>query len=216
MARPDGSNARFLSPLQGTNNPLPSTGKSITWSPDGKRIAFVTSVPGPETEDANGDPVVITRYLYKPDDSEGFTRFNDNRRVHIFVVDVASAQVRQLTSGTHYEHSIEWSPNADEIVFISNRESNEDQFFNYDIFTLKVSEINAAITSTKAPVPPAMVPDENHRVSSNQTRSYRSRDYDGGHIWLIRRGWRHRRELGARSITANAPAGPRRQAGFTV
>src|SRR6185503_550897 len=96
VARADGSNAKFLAPLQGTNSPLPSTGKSIAWSPDGRRIAFVTSVPGPETQNATGDPLVITRYLYKPDDSEGFTRFNDNRRVHIFVVDVAIAQVKQL------------------------------------------------------------------------------------------------------------------------
>src|SRR2546426_1003116 len=94
VARPDGSNAKYLSPLQGTNNPLPSTGRSIAWSPDGKQIAFVNAVPGPETQDATGDPVVITRYLYKPDDSEGFSRFNDNRRLHIFLVDVASGRVR--------------------------------------------------------------------------------------------------------------------------
>ena len=34
--------------------------------------------------------MVITRYLYKPDASEGLTHFNDNRRLHIFAVDVAS------------------------------------------------------------------------------------------------------------------------------
>ena len=43
---------------------------------------------------AGGDPVVITRYLYKPAASEGLTRFNDNRRLHIFLVDVATRQVR--------------------------------------------------------------------------------------------------------------------------
>ena len=37
--------------------------------------------------------MVITRYLYKPTASEGLTRFNDNRRLHVFVVDVASKQV---------------------------------------------------------------------------------------------------------------------------
>ena len=42
---------------------------------------------GPETADAIGDPVVITRYLYKPDASEGMTHFNDNRRLHLFVVE---------------------------------------------------------------------------------------------------------------------------------
>ena len=34
--------------------------------------------------------MVITRYLYKPDAAEGMTRFNDNRRLHLFVVDLAT------------------------------------------------------------------------------------------------------------------------------
>src|SRR5205807_1134573 len=100
VARPDGSGARFLVEMSGTNNPLPTTGRTIAWAPDGKRIAFVSAVPGPETADATGDPIVITRYLYKPDADEGLTRFNDNRRLHIFVVDVGSGRVDQVTEGT--------------------------------------------------------------------------------------------------------------------
>src|SRR6185295_5664227 len=80
IARPDGTGARFLAEMSGTNSPLPTTGKTVAWSPDGRRIAFVSAVPGPETADATGDPIVITRYLYKPDAAEGMTRFNDNRR----------------------------------------------------------------------------------------------------------------------------------------
>jgi dipeptidyl aminopeptidase/acylaminoacyl peptidase len=198
-ARPDGSNAKLLAALQWTNNPLPSTGKSITWSPDGKRIAFVTSVPGPETQDATGDPVVITRYLYKPDDSEGFTRFNDNRRLHIFVVDVASAQVRQLTDGTHHEHSIDWSPNGEEIVFISNREPNEDQFFNYDIFTLKVSDGSMRrLTSTEsAEYRPRWSPDGKTIVYQATKRGLTDLEttMEDTHIWLINADGSNRREI---------------------
>src|SRR5206468_8166809 len=139
VRRPGGSGARFIAEMSGTNAPLPGTGKTIAWSPDSRRIAFVSAVPGPETADATGDPIVITRYLYKPDADEGMTRFNDNRRLHIFVVDVASGRVQQLTTGTHYEHSIDWSPNGDEIAFISNREPNEDQFFNYDVFAVNAA-----------------------------------------------------------------------------
>jgi Tol biopolymer transport system component len=99
IAHPDGSEATFLVPLAGTNSPLPGTGKDFTWSPDAKQIAFISSTPGEGAEEAKGDPMVITRYLYKPDAGEGSTRFNDNQRLHIFVVDVRSKQVRQLTQG---------------------------------------------------------------------------------------------------------------------
>jgi len=73
--------------------------------------------------------MVITRYLYKPDAGEGMTRFNDNQRLHIFVVDVATKQARQLTQGNTDEHSIDWSPDGKEILFASNREPNQDEFF---------------------------------------------------------------------------------------
>ena len=47
VARPDGTGARFLAGTSGTNSPLPTTGKTVAWSPDGTRIAFVSAVPGP-------------------------------------------------------------------------------------------------------------------------------------------------------------------------
>ena len=73
LAHADGSAIRFVASVGGTNHVLPSMGERVAWSPDGKRLAFVSSTPGPE-EDANGDPMVITRYSYKPTASEGLTR----------------------------------------------------------------------------------------------------------------------------------------------
>jgi Tol biopolymer transport system component len=137
IARADGAQPKVLfSPLAGTNSPLPLTGKRFAWSPDNNSVAFVSSAPGPETEEASGDPVVITRYLYKPDLEVGSSHFNDNRRPHIFVAELSSGQIRQLTHGDYYEHSIDWSPNGEEILFVSNREPDQDRFFNYDLFAL--------------------------------------------------------------------------------
>jgi len=102
VAHPDGSNATFLAEVTGTNAPLPPRATPSPGRPTVKQIAFVSATPGPETADASGDPVVITRYLYKPDAGEGLTHFNDNRRLHIFVVDLASKQVRQL----HQRHRL--------------------------------------------------------------------------------------------------------------
>src|SRR5713226_9129958 len=181
MARPDGSDITFLAPLHDTNSPLPGTGKDVTWSPDGKELAFISSTPGAEAAEASGDPMVITRYLYKPDAGEGMTRFNDNQRLHIFVVDIASKQVRQLTRGETDEHSIDWSPDGKDILFVSNREPNQDEFFNYDVFTLRVAdgsnrrEIGAVIDNRQGA--PQWAPDSNSVYFTVQER---------GNVHLVR------------------------------
>jgi dipeptidyl aminopeptidase/acylaminoacyl peptidase len=210
VAHADGSGARFLAEVSGTNNPLPTTGKTVAWSPDGRRIAFISSVPGPETADATGDPIVITRYLYKPDAAEGLTRFNDNRRLHIFVVDVASGRAQQLTTGTHYEHSIDWSPAGDEIAFVSNREPNEDQFFNYDLFTLKLadSSIRRLTSSESAEYRPRWSPDGKTIAYQATKRGLTDLEttMEDTHVWTIRADGSNRRELiGALDNRQGAP-----------
>ncbi len=56
----------------------------------------------------------------------------------------------QLTDGTNYEHSIDWSPDGKQLVFLSNHEPDPDFFFNYDIFTIDVaSKAVKRLTETK-------------------------------------------------------------------
>src|SRR5262249_22172344 len=57
VAARDGSGKTWLAPVLGTNHPLPSTGERLAWSPDGRQIAFVSAVPGPETENTGTDPI---------------------------------------------------------------------------------------------------------------------------------------------------------------
>ena len=45
----------------------------------------------------------------------------------LFVVDVASGRVEQLTDGEFYEHSVEWSPNGQELAFLTNRDTDHDE-----------------------------------------------------------------------------------------
>jgi dipeptidyl aminopeptidase/acylaminoacyl peptidase len=199
VSRPDGSDFRWLAPVQGTNHPLPSAGERLAWSPDGRSIAFISATPGPEA-DANGDPMVITRYLYKPTASEGLTRFNDNRRLHVFVVNVASGTVRQLTTGDYYEHSIDWSPGGDEILFVSNREPDPDRFFNYDLFAVRVSDGSVRrITSTKsAEYRPRWSPDGRSIAFLGTTRDLTSSEttMEDTHVWVMSADGGGRRELG--------------------
>jgi Tol biopolymer transport system component len=42
VARPDLGGARFIAEMSGTNAPLPGSGSTVAWSPDGKRIAFTS------------------------------------------------------------------------------------------------------------------------------------------------------------------------------
>ena len=100
VASADATNITPLVDVTGTNHPLPRAGERVAWSPDGSKIAFVSATPGPEPA-MEADPIVIMRYLYRPASGWG-GRFNDNRRLHLFVVDVATKQVTQLTDGTNY------------------------------------------------------------------------------------------------------------------
>ena len=210
IARPDGTDARVLfSPLQNTNSPLPLTGKRFAWSPDNKSLAFVSGVPGPETEEASGDPVVITRYLYKPDLEEGTTHFNDNRRLHIFVADLSSGQIRQLTQGDYYEHSIDWSPNGQEILFVSNREPDQDRFFNNDLFALKVSDgsIRRLTATENAEYRPRWSPDGKSIVYLGTKRGLTNPEttMEDTHVWLMDADGRNRRELGTIDYRQGTP-----------
>lgn len=202
VAQADGSQPSFLAPVFDTNSPLPGRGEDLTWSPDSRTIAFISTTPGPETQEASGDPMVITRYLYKPTASEGLTHFNDNRRLHIFSVDIATKQVRQLTNGTYDEHSIDWSPDGREILFVSNHEPNADEFFNYDVFTLKLSDDSVRrITATEScEYTPSWSPDGKSMAFLGTKRGLTDREttMEDTHVWVMKADGSDRREIGAR------------------
>ena len=201
VVRPDGSEVTFLAEARGTNSPLPGTGNDFSWSPDGKQIAFVSSTPDPRAAEASGDPMVITRYLYKPDAGEGMTRFNDNQRLHIFVVDVATKQVRQLTEGDFDEHSVDWSPDGKKILFGSNREPNQDEFFNYDLFTLTVADGSIQrLTATEYNEYDALWSPDGKQIAYRGTRrgiTDRETTMEDTHVWVMSADGSNRREIGA-------------------
>ncbi len=200
VATASGAEPRLLSEMGSTNAPLPSMGNSITWSPDGKQIAFISATQGPETAEASGDPVVITRYLYKPDLAEGETRFNDNKRLHIFLADVATGRIRQLTSGDFYEHSIDWSPDGREILFVSNREPDSDQFFNYDLWTVRPNDgsLRRLTATENAEYRPKWSPDGKRIVYQGTRRGLTNLEttMEDTHIWMMNSDGSARTEIG--------------------
>ena len=197
----DGGAPRWLAEMRGTNSPLTFEGRTIAWSPDSRRIAFVSATPGPETELAGGDPVVITRYLYKPDAVEGNTRFNDNRRRRVFVVDAAGGAARALTSGTYEEHSIDWSPDGAEILVVSNREPDPDRFYNPDLFVVKVADgsLRRLTATESAEYQPRWSPDGRSIAFMATRRGLTDLEttMEDTHVWTMNADGSGRRELGA-------------------
>ncbi|HYL63506.1 MAG TPA: S9 family peptidase [Candidatus Methylomirabilis sp.] len=200
LAHADGSGITSLATMHGTNSPLPGQGEDLTWSPDSKQMAFISSTKDSRAPDADPDPRVITRYLYKPTAGEGMTRLNDNRRLHIFVVDVASKQVRQLTQGDYDEHSIDWSPDGKEILLASNREPNQDEFFNYDIFALRLADNSIQrLTATEYnEYEPVWSPDGKHIAYRGTRRGLTDREttMEDTHAWIMNADGSDRREIG--------------------
>jgi len=201
IAHGNGSGVRFLAPTESTNSPEPHAGRTIAWSPDSRQIAFVSAQPGPETKDASGDPMVITRYLYKPDYWEGNTHFNDNRRLHIFLVDLASAKVRQLTQGAGYEHSIDWSPDGKELLYAAEHGPDADRFFNYDLFTVSPADgaIRQLTPTEGVEYYPRWSPDGRMIAFAATKRGLTDREtnMEDTHVWVMNPDGSNRREIGA-------------------
>jgi dipeptidyl aminopeptidase/acylaminoacyl peptidase len=201
IAKADGSGIRFLTETMDTNSPLTFEGATIDWSPDSKRIAFVSSVPGPETKDATGDPVVITRYLYKPDAAEGNTRFNDNRRREVFIIDAAGGTPRPLTLGPREHHSIDWSPDGREILAVSNLDHDPDYFYNPDLVAISVADgsIRRITATESAEYQPKFSPDGKHIVFLGTKRGLTDLEttMEDTHVWVMNADGTGRLEIGA-------------------
>jgi dipeptidyl aminopeptidase/acylaminoacyl peptidase len=201
VQRLDDSPAMLLGRVLSTNHPLPSTGSLLTWSPGSSRVAIANGVPGPEGAEADGDPMVITRYLFKPGASEGLTRFNDNRRLQIQMIDLLSHDPRPLTNDTYHNHSLDWSPKGDEILFVSNREADPDRVFNYDVFAVSIARQTVRrITNTKsAEYHPAWSPDGSSIAMLATTRPLTSSEttMEDTRVWVMKADGSLRREIGA-------------------
>ncbi len=201
VANADGTGVRFLTETSDTNSPLTFEGASLSWSPDSKRIAFVSTVPGPETKDATGDPIVITRYLYKPDANEGLTRFNDNRRREIFIIDAAGGAALPLTSGPREYHSINWSPDGREIAAVSNLDHDPDYFYNQDLVAISVANgsIRRITTTESAEYQPKFSPDGKQIVFLGTKRGLTDLEttMEDTHVWLVNSDGTGRREIGS-------------------
>jgi len=121
LAPLDGGEARHLTKSKwGATQPA--------WSPDGKRIAFVARTGSyKEPKERKGaekaQPRVIRDLAYRFDGVGYF----DERRAHLFTIDVESGEERQLTEGDWHDNQPVWSPDGRSVAFVSDRERDRHQ-----------------------------------------------------------------------------------------
>jgi dipeptidyl aminopeptidase/acylaminoacyl peptidase len=161
---PDGSRLAYLSSADGRGpelyvrwmdtgqtallSNLENSPRGLSWSPDGKYIAFSNVVksegitlatPPAKPEGADWAPgVTVIDQLNYRSDGRGYL---DAGYTHVFVLPADGGTPKQITSGD-YNHSgsLSWSPDGEEIVISANR--NEDWQYrerNSDLWSVKLA-----------------------------------------------------------------------------
>jgi dipeptidyl aminopeptidase/acylaminoacyl peptidase len=184
---------KFVAPVQSTNFFITYAGEPFAWSPDSRRIAYISakaetpepasSTPRRPNDPRPNDPRVIDRIQYK-----SRTSFSDDRRTHVWLVEIERPQPLQLTSGPFYDHAVAFSPRGDEIAFLSNHESDPDANNNSDIFAVDFGGQTRQITQTKGcEFDPAWSPDGRSIAYTATRRDVTTIDSvaEDTHLWVI-------------------------------
>ncbi|MFQ5789722.1 MAG: prolyl oligopeptidase family serine peptidase [Acidobacteriota bacterium] len=132
LFRQGGDSAQLTDTVQGVT--------AYQWSPDGRQMVLVLKDPSPEELEEKKDdkkkekkvprPWVVNRLQFKRD----YVGYLDRRRTHLYVLDVASKEMTQITSGDYDDSEPAWSPDGRFIAFVSNRTKNPDHNYNSDLW----------------------------------------------------------------------------------
>ena len=138
------------------------------WSPDGRRVAFVSSVFPEHGADDAANRAAIEAMEAAPTKAHladellyrHWTHWDDGRRDHILVLDLETKEIVDVTPGEHDspvfrqgEPGFAFSPDGQEICFVSNRAPAEEQArsTNKDLYVVPVTGGKARVLTGDNP-----------------------------------------------------------------
>ncbi|MBP7369874.1 MAG: S9 family peptidase [Arenimonas sp.] len=119
-------------------------------SPDGQSLAVIVrdaAIDANQPKPVHPKPLVTTRFQFKED----ITGYLDDRRLHLYFVNIGTAQAVQLTHGDFDDYLPAFSPDSQQIAFVSKRGEDPDRHLNWDIYRIsaKAGAIEKAVTTFK-------------------------------------------------------------------
>jgi dipeptidyl aminopeptidase/acylaminoacyl peptidase len=130
----------YLMPVDGGEARRLTEGKRsielFEWSPDGKQIAFLA--PQAKTEDEEKK---------EKDKDDARVADRDDKRTHLWLIDVASGKTREVAGAPWHFRQAEWAPSGDRLFVTATdrRESDQEtsRIFSVGVADGKMKEISA-------------------------------------------------------------------------
>jgi len=169
---------------------------SPRWSPDGKKIAFVSFKGRRSSINVvkliNGEVEQVTRFpgingapAWSPDGKRLALVLSKDGAPKIYVLDLATKQLQRLTNGASIDTEPFWDPNGDSLLFTSNR-GGKPQIYRVILGT---GEVQRVTFKGEYNATPSLTPDGKQLVMLHQSEkgayNIAVQDLNSGRVRLI-------------------------------
>jgi len=171
----DGGEARQLTDLEtGVEGPR--------WSPDGKRILFLSNVE--RVDRGESDVKVIDRLVYKFN-GKGFF---ENLRKHLFTISAKGGKPKQVTEGEYDVANAEWMSDGEGIVLVSNLKPDADLVRRYYLYRVDAKGGEPVqLTETLMSIS-GLTPHPEERLVAFTGHDYGRGSGSNSDVWTLREG----------------------------